>query len=351
MLNGMITITYIQRGFFVWLTFSAVLISSYFFWVAYAEAQYARSVTTGSLSSRVVDEVPIPVLFVPLQALRPDFGDPRGGGTREHEGQDIFAVTGTPIVSPTKAVVTSVGEGESAGKYVYTANPGGETFRYMHLDATAKLRRGDRLNPGDFIGTLGYSGNASEDSPHLHFEIRENRTALDPFPRLTTVFTLEEQVSFLEEVLDEVSNRSEYMEFLIEAYGTELRTALNAGYDIPRPLEQAMAKAGIVSTRDLQAQLNTLIDSIPLVITRDLSEGAQGAEVALLQIYLQFRGEGIAVDALRGAGITGYYGPITTAAVMAYQTTHNLAPTGTFDSATRNRMRTEASETPVLTSR
>src|SRR5690606_33403599 len=112
--------------------------------------EYFNSVDRDDLDDDIVKEVPIPVLFgVEYNDIRSDFGDPRGDGTREHEGQDIFAPEGTPIVSPTDAIVLSTGEGEGSGVYIYTANPGGETFRFMHLKDVADLDRGDELKIGD----------------------------------------------------------------------------------------------------------------------------------------------------------------------------------------------------------
>lgn len=156
-----------------------------------------------ALDDDIVEDFPIPVLFVPLSKIWPDFGDPRGGGTRKHQGQDILAPSRTPIVSPTEAVVTKIGNGESAGIYVYTANPGGEVFAYMHLDEVAPgLKRGDVLEAGDLVGFVGNTGNAKETPPHLHFEIRDGRKALDPYPRLTGAFTAEEQVRILTAIID-----------------------------------------------------------------------------------------------------------------------------------------------------
>ena len=95
------------------------------------------------------------------------------------------APQGTPVVSPTEAVVTGVGVGASSGKYVYTANPGGESFRYMHLDTMADIERGDKLSVGDFIGTVGDTGNAPDGVYHLHFEVKNLKNeAIDPNERL-----------------------------------------------------------------------------------------------------------------------------------------------------------------------
>ena len=99
-----------------------------------------------------VDELPVPLLFgtTPNNITR-NFGDPRSGG-RSHEGLDIMAPKGTPIASPTEAVVTRKGVGDSAGLYVYTANPGGESMAFMHLDSFADIDEGDVLKVGDIIG-------------------------------------------------------------------------------------------------------------------------------------------------------------------------------------------------------
>ena len=76
-----------------------------------------------ALGSTTQISVLMPVLFgVGIRNISPNFGDPRSGG-RTHEGEDIMAVKGTPIISPTSAVVLRVGTGSTEGNYVYTANP------------------------------------------------------------------------------------------------------------------------------------------------------------------------------------------------------------------------------------
>ncbi|MGB4076252.1 MAG: M23 family metallopeptidase [Minisyncoccia bacterium] len=155
------------------------------------------------LDNDTVDSIPVPVLFAPYTRIYPDFGDPRGGGTRVHEGQDILAREGTPILSPTDAVVTRMGKGGSAGVYVYTAAPGGETFRYMHLSEIASgVKVGVELQPGDLIGYVGDTGNAKGGPAHLHFEIRNGRKALDPYPRMDGSFDPKDLLRALPMVLE-----------------------------------------------------------------------------------------------------------------------------------------------------
>lgn len=310
--------------------------------VTNVEARHNRySVDTSDLDDDIVEELPIPVLFgVSLNDITPDFGDPRGGGTREHEGQDMLAPKGTPIVSPTEAIVTSTGTGDSAGKYVYTVNPGGERFRYMHLDYIADLDRGDKLDVGDFIGTVGDTGNAPDGVYHLHFETRdEDNDAQDPYERLVDDFSLREKVSFLEGIFDDIRNDEEYAGFLVSTFRDEFRTALNAGYDLPDEITEALEDSGVVSDVDAYERLREVLAVVPELVTVELSVGDTGPRVMLLQLYLMYNTSGTARSQLATAGPTGYYGSITANAVSAYQTAEDLDVTGVYDSQTRLRMR------------
>jgi len=156
------------------------------------------------LDEDIVEDLPIPVLLgISRSQINPDFGDPRGDGSREHEGQDLIAPRGAFIASPTDAVVIRTGDGSSSGIYVYTMNPGGESFRYMHLDAIAdSVKEGTVLEAGDLIGYVGDSGNAKGGVAHLHFEIRDDGEAIDPYPRLTKEFTIEQRITALTQVLE-----------------------------------------------------------------------------------------------------------------------------------------------------
>lgn len=302
-----------------------------------AEARHSNEVSLSSLGGDRVEEIPIPVLFgITYEDINPDFGDPRGDGSRNHEGEDILAPEGTPIVSPTKAVVLSTDTGSSAGNYVYTANPGGEVFRYMHLEYIADVKRGDKLDPGDFIGTVGDTGNAPDGVYHLHFEIRENgSTPIDPYPRMTDTFTLKEKTSFLENILNDVKNEDEYAAFLVSTFGDDFRTAFKAGYRMPRDINDALVDAGIVGNQSARDNLETTLKAVPRALTNEIIEGDQGLLVTLLQVYIIYMNEGEARDDLKAAGPTGFYGPVTAKAVRELQEKYQIAVTGNYDAATR----------------
>lgn len=306
-----------------------------------SHSTYGSRVDRSDLDDDPMDTFPIPILFgVDLSDITPDFGDPRDGGTRSHEGQDMRAPEGTPIMSPTEAIVIRTGSGASSGNYVYTANPGGETFRYMHLDDIANLDPGDKLDVGDYIGTVGDTGNAPDGVFHLHFEVRdEDNKATDPYPRLSDGWDLEEKMSILRDVFRKIRNDDDYAEFLVETFPSEFQLALQRGYDLPPVIEEALEDKGIVSEAEKLEQLTDLIQSLPGLINLELRNGDQNAAVIILQLYLIYVSEGSARNALKTAGPTGYFGAVTEAALTEYQEDNLLVVTkGIYDSRTREAM-------------
>ena len=324
--------------------FAVIILGSCLF-PSTSEAQYGWGDRQSSyknqindLDDEIVEEFAIPVLFgVTLKSINPDFGAPRGGGTRSHEGQDMAAVLGTPIVSPTEAVVTGVGYGESAGNYVYTANPGGESFRYMHLDEIADIKGRDVLKVGDFIGTVGDTGNAVGAGAHLHFEVKKGE-AQDPYPRIAKEFTLKEKMSYVVRMFKDLKNEDEMAEFLVANYPTDFRNALNAGLTLPTEIKAELKKEGIVNVSSLLAKLEEIIESIPKFLTKNIAAGDTGTEVSLLQVYLIQQKTGEAGAKLALAGSTGYFGSVTEAALREYQEEADITVTGVYDAATRNEM-------------
>lgn len=305
------------------------------------DERFDWGVDRDDLDDDIVEKIPIPILFgVPYKTVRADFGDPRGGGTRTHEGQDLFAKEGTPIISPTKAIVIRTGEGDSAGKYIYTANPGGETFRYMHLKDVANLDPGDEIDVGDYLGTVGDTGNASGTPHHLHFEMRdEDNKAQDPYPRLSeTGFTLKEKMSFLKDIFAKRRDDETYAKFLVDTYTSEFKSALSAGYVLPEAIEDALEDKGLLSAKTALEQLTQVIASIPKMLSVELRQGSSGMTVTLLQMYLIYATDGPARDVLATAGLTGYFGPATAAALKEYQGRHLLEQTGAYDAKTRAKM-------------
>lgn len=89
-----------------------------------------------------------------------------------HEGTDIFATMGTPIVASGPGYVAGIGEAALGGTSVWIAGDEGTGYFYTHLSAYAEgLHLSQRVDVGSVIGYVGNSGNAATTPPHVHFEI------------------------------------------------------------------------------------------------------------------------------------------------------------------------------------
>lgn len=108
------------------------------------------------------------------------WGFPRGGGTRWHEGIDMFAARGTPVLAPVSGTVKQV-VGSVGGNQVTLSGNDGTFYLGSHLDAFGES---GAVNAGDIIGYVGTSGNAADTSPHLHFAMYRDGIAINPYPSL-----------------------------------------------------------------------------------------------------------------------------------------------------------------------
>ena len=120
-----------------------------------------------------------------VTAIRSVYGDLRDGGRREHQGIDIFAPRGTPVLAATAGWVRSVRNGGLGGRTVWLRDLYGQSQYYAHLDSQV-VRRGDTVKAGDTLGFVGNTGNARTTPPHLHFGLY-SRGAYDPFPALNAL--------------------------------------------------------------------------------------------------------------------------------------------------------------------
>jgi murein DD-endopeptidase MepM/ murein hydrolase activator NlpD len=108
-------------------------------------------------------------------------------GDRRHEGQDVFADAGTPLVSIRDGSVVETGDDGGRGNYVAIWSPEVDrTFLYLHMRAPTPLAVGDAVDGGERIGAVGCTGSCWGD--HLHLEMRVGRGTtgkpLDPLPLL-----------------------------------------------------------------------------------------------------------------------------------------------------------------------
>jgi peptidoglycan LD-endopeptidase LytH len=133
------------------------------------------------VAGRVGPSLLFPVAGAGVDDLKSIFGDQRDAGRRRHEGVDIFAKRGTPVLSASNGIVTSVNETAIGGRVVWVWAPARSLMLYYaHLDEQL-VASGTRVNAGDVIGTVGNTGNARTTDPHLHFGIYERGSgAIDP---------------------------------------------------------------------------------------------------------------------------------------------------------------------------
>jgi len=114
-----------------------------------------------------------------------EFGAPRSGG-RTHEGFDVVAACGTPLLAVRGGRVRRAGHDPVLyGNFVLLHGQGEHrSYFYSHLIRPAAVDRGERLIAGQRIGAVGATGNARSVGCHLHFEIWVKGEPIDPQPAL-----------------------------------------------------------------------------------------------------------------------------------------------------------------------
>lgn len=109
-----------------------------------------------------------------------DWGFPRGGGSRYHEGNDLFAAHGSPVYAPVSGSVQQK-TGSIGGKQFNLTGDDGAYYIGSHMSDFGKS---GRVNAGDVIGHVGNTGNAVGTSPHLHFGMYYKGVVINPYPTL-----------------------------------------------------------------------------------------------------------------------------------------------------------------------
>ena len=162
-----------------------------------AAARTPRPPTRGSRSTSSRRRAgPVPAVTAagvfPVQGpytLGDGFGVGRAGHV--HQGQDIAAAAGTPVVSPLAGTVYWVAyQAGGAGYYVVVSGADGRDYVFMHfLDGSTAVVKGQAVTAGQRLGLVGATGDAT--GPHLHFEIwpdgwyaSKTSQPIDPLPDL-----------------------------------------------------------------------------------------------------------------------------------------------------------------------
>lgn len=131
------------------------------------------------------DRLVMPVQDVTRRQVANTWHAPRGND-RQHEGQDIFAPRGTPVLSATEGYIVRIGENSLGGQTVSVIGAGGRVYYYAHLESYAPgIKEGDFVTTKTVLGYVGTTGNAAGTPPHLHFGVYSTGGAINPLPLLS----------------------------------------------------------------------------------------------------------------------------------------------------------------------
>jgi murein DD-endopeptidase MepM/ murein hydrolase activator NlpD len=123
----------------------------------------------------------VPSIWPVEGTLESGFGgrrNPFGGSSYEyHEGQDIEAPMGAPVIAAASGTVIIACAQNGYGNVVYIDHGNGLTTRYGHL-SQIDVAVGQLITRGETLGRVGSTGRST--GPHLHYEVRINNQPVNP---------------------------------------------------------------------------------------------------------------------------------------------------------------------------
>ncbi|MBO9623067.1 MAG: M23 family metallopeptidase [Sphingomonas sp.] len=152
-----------------------------------AQAPEPEPLTPGQLA--------IPVRGVASAQIVDTWGQSRANGQRAHEGTDIMAPAGTPVIAAAPGTVEKLFFSHGGGGItLYVRSPDRLwSYYYAHLQGYAPgIAEGQAVKPGDLLGFVGDTGNAGAGNFHLHFGVARMQPnerwwqgqAVNPYPML-----------------------------------------------------------------------------------------------------------------------------------------------------------------------
>ena len=155
--------------------------------LAQAQTPSAPAASTGggsapSVRVKVTGDMTCPVAG-PVSFVD-SWGAPRSGHT--HQGVDMMANYGTPLVAITSGTPSYVAYDGSGGNMIFLDGDDGNSYWYMHNQENF-VQVGQHVEVGEQIGTVGDTGNAAG-TPHLHFEFHPGGGgAINPYPLVSSL--------------------------------------------------------------------------------------------------------------------------------------------------------------------
>ncbi len=115
------------------------------------------------------------------------WGAPRSGN-RRHQGVDMIAARGTPLVAIYEGTIKRISNSSLGGKSIWLKVNNGDEFYYAHMDDFGSISVGQHVPQGYIVGYNGSTGNAPSWLPHLHFEFHPGGGgAVNPYPLARSV--------------------------------------------------------------------------------------------------------------------------------------------------------------------
>lgn len=140
-----------------------------------------KEVFSDAASSRTLPPMLVPVPDLKFAQVGASVGkkmDPFYKVLTMHNGIDLIAGQGTPVIATADGVVLEVKRsGKGPGNIVEIGHDGGYRTLYAHLQDIV-VRKGERVKAGRKIANVGMSGNSF--APHLHYEVHKDSLVLDP---------------------------------------------------------------------------------------------------------------------------------------------------------------------------
>jgi len=171
-------------------------------------------------NEELLDTLQLPVFGARLTSRFGNRRHPVYGGVRPHNGIDLAAPYGTPVITTAPGRISFIGRQGGYGRVMEVEHETGAISRYTHLSQfSPQFSVDDLVNAGEILGEVGTSGVAT--GPNLHYEVRVNDRPIDPMEQGRRI------------ILGEQPTRLESLASLYEARGRlEQAIGISSIYDL-----------------------------------------------------------------------------------------------------------------------